>query len=66
MLELIAGSKAGDAGVKNAMMKALQEVVGKAGGNMSEASKNSILGLIDDDSSDKTGKLFYMRLKDKS
>lgn len=52
--------------MKNAMMKALQEVVGKAGGNMSEASKNSILGLIDDDSSDKTGKLFYMRLKDKS
>lgn len=43
-------------GVKNAMMKALQEVVGKAGGNMSEASKNSILTLIDDDSSDQNGK----------
>ena len=38
------------------MMKALQEVVGKAGGNMSEASKNSILTLIDDDSSDQNGK----------
>jgi hypothetical protein len=39
------------------MMKALQEVVGKAGANMSEASRNSILALIDDDSSDQTGKL---------
>lgn len=38
------------------MMKALQEVVGKAGGSMSEASKNSILGLIDDDTSDQDGK----------
>lgn len=54
--ELIAGSKTADVGVKNAMMKALQEVVGKAGGSMSEASKNSILALIDDDASDKTGK----------
>ena len=44
-------------GVKNAMMKALQEVVGKAGANMSEASKNAILALIDDDASDQTGKL---------
>jgi hypothetical protein len=54
--ELIAGSKTPDVGVKNAMMKALQEVVGKAGGNMSEASRQSILALIDDDSSDQTGK----------
>ncbi|KAJ5815237.1 hypothetical protein N7474_007014 [Penicillium riverlandense] len=52
--ELIAGSKTTDFGVKNAMMKALQEVVGKAGANMSEASRNSILALIDDDSSDQT------------
>lgn len=54
--ELITGSKTEDVGVKNAMMKALQEVVGKAGGNMSEPSKNSILGLIDDDTSDQNGK----------
>lgn len=54
--ELITGSKTEDVGVKNAMMKALQEVVGKAGGNMSEASKNSILNLIDDDTSDQNGK----------
>lgn len=56
MPELITGSKTADIGVKNAMMKALQEVVGKAGTNMSDASKNSILSLIDDDASDKTGK----------
>ena len=56
--ELITGSKTSDLGVKNAMMKALQEVVGKAGGNMSEASRTAILGLIDDDSSDQTGKLY--------
>ncbi|PLB47063.1 ARM repeat-containing protein [Aspergillus steynii IBT 23096] len=53
--ELITGTKtAADTGVKNAMMKALQEVVGKAGANMSDASKNSILALIDDDASDQT------------
>lgn len=39
------------------MMKALQEVVGKAGANMSDASKNAILALIDDDASDQTGRL---------
>lgn len=43
--------------MKNAMMKALQEVVGKAGGNMSEASRQAILALIDDDTSDQTGKI---------
>ncbi|KAJ5295238.1 hypothetical protein N7508_010059 [Penicillium antarcticum] len=52
--ELIAGSKTTDIGVKNAMMKALQEVVGKAGANMSEASRQAILALIDDDASDQT------------
>ncbi|KAJ5151043.1 eIF-2-alpha kinase activator GCN1 [Penicillium canariense] len=52
--ELITGSKTTDIGVKNAMMKALQEVVGKAGANMSEASRTAILSLIDDDSSDET------------
>ncbi|KAL4779325.1 armadillo-type protein [Aspergillus varians] len=50
--ELITGTKTADVGVRNAMMKALQEVVGKAGANMSEASKNSLLALIDDDASD--------------
>ncbi|KAI5295744.1 translational activator of GCN4, partial [Ascosphaera atra] len=50
--ELVAGSKASDAGVKNAMLQALQEVVGKAGKNMSEASRQSILGLIDESTDD--------------
>lgn len=59
VLELITGSKTADIGVKNAMMKALQEVVGKAGANMSEASRQAILGLIDDDASDQTGKISF-------
>lgn len=44
------------------MMKALQGVVGKAGGNMSEASREAILALIDDDSSDQTGKIMIQVL----
>lgn len=52
---MVTGSKTDDDGVKNAMMKALHEVVGKAGGSMSEASRNAVIGLIDDDSSDRTG-----------
>ncbi|KAJ6103211.1 hypothetical protein N7486_005638 [Penicillium sp. IBT 16267x] len=61
--ELIAGSKTTDEGVKNAMMKALQEVVGKAGANMSEASRTSILALIDDESSDQTDKVAITNAK---
>lgn len=45
--ELVTGSKTTDQGVKNAMLKALQEVVSKVGASMSDASKDSILGLID-------------------
>lgn len=60
--ELITGSKTADVGVKNAMMKALQEVVGKVGSNMGEASKNAILALIDDDASVQTGKASKLRL----
>lgn len=52
---MVTGSKTDDDGVKNAMMKALLEVVDKAGGSMSEASRNAVLALIDDDSSDRTG-----------
>ena len=47
--ELITGSKVQDTGVQNAMMKALYEVVNKAGDNMSDASRTAILGLIDSD-----------------
>ena len=46
------GTKTSDAGVRNAMLKALYEVVSKAGSTMSEASRNSILGLIDSDTED--------------
>ncbi|KAI0120993.1 armadillo-type protein [Xylariales sp. AK1849] len=45
--ELVTGSKTSDPGVKNAMLKALYEVVSKAGANMGEGSRTAILGLID-------------------
>ena len=51
------GSKTSDPGVQNAMLRALYEVVSKAGRNMSEASRSSILGLIDSDASMCDGKL---------
>ena len=47
--ELVTGSKTPDSGVQNAMLKALYEVVSKAGANMSDASRTAILGLIDGD-----------------
>ena len=47
--ELIAGSRTPDFGVQNAMLKALYEVVSKAGANMSEPSRSALLGLIDND-----------------
>lgn len=47
--ELVAGSKSPDPGVQNAMLKALYEVVSKSGANMTEASRSSILALIDSD-----------------
>ncbi|KAI4909720.1 hypothetical protein J4E85_011542 [Alternaria conjuncta] len=50
--ELVTGSKTSDENVKTAMLKALFEVVSKAGKNMSEASRNAILGLIDNESDD--------------
>ena len=45
--ELVGGSKTLDPGVRNAMLKALYEVISKAGQNMSEASRNLVLGMID-------------------
>lgn len=50
--ELVTGSRTSDAGVRNAMLKALYEVVSKAGGNMSEPSRNAVLALIDTDPED--------------
>ncbi|KAF1838159.1 ARM repeat-containing protein [Decorospora gaudefroyi] len=48
--ELVTGSKTSDEAVKTAMLKALFEVVSKAGKNMSEASRNAMLSLIDTES----------------
>ena len=50
--ELVTGSKTSDSGVKNAMLKALYEVIDKAGANMSEVSRNAVLALIDLDPED--------------
>ncbi|KAL7269761.1 translational activator of GCN4 [Rhizina undulata] len=47
--ELVTGAKTPDSGVKDAMLRALYEVVSKAGGNMGDASKAAILSLIEDD-----------------
>ncbi|CAK7263041.1 translational activator of GCN4 [Sporothrix epigloea] len=47
--ELVTGSKTTDVGVKNAMLKALFEVISKAGANMGEPSRAAVLGLIDMD-----------------
>ncbi|MCJ1310876.1 hypothetical protein MMC25_004544 [Agyrium rufum] len=50
--ELVTGTKNPDPGVQNAMLKALFEVVSKAGSSMSEASRASVLGIIDHDTAD--------------
>ncbi|CAG8952268.1 hypothetical protein HYFRA_00001008 [Hymenoscyphus fraxineus] len=50
--ELVTGSRTSDAGVRTAMLKALYEVISKAGANMGEASRNAVLGLIDTDVED--------------
>ena len=55
--ELVTGSKTSDPGVQSAMLKALYEVVSKAGTNMSEASRISVLALIDSDVGNQDGML---------
>lgn len=50
--ELVTGSRTSDSGVRNAMLKALYEVISKAGANMGEASRSAVLGLIDTDPED--------------
>jgi hypothetical protein len=50
--ELVTGSKTTDSGVRNAMLKALYEVINKAGANMSEVSRSAVLALIDADPED--------------
>ncbi|KAK5659076.1 hypothetical protein OQA88_1165 [Cercophora sp. LCS_1] len=51
--ELVTGSKTTDPGVKTAMLKALYEVISKAGANMGETSRTAVLGLIDMETDDR-------------
>lgn len=51
--ELVAGSKTADPGVKTAMLKALYEVISRAGANMGEASRTAVLSLIDMDTDER-------------
>ncbi|KAL8356249.1 hypothetical protein RB601_001522 [Gaeumannomyces tritici] len=51
--ELVTGSKTSDPGVKTAMLKALFEVISKAGANMGEPSRAAVLGLIDMETDEK-------------
>jgi hypothetical protein len=62
--ELVTGSKAADPGVKTAMLKALYEVISKAGANMGETSRSAVLGLIDmeTDERDSTMTVTYANL----
>ena len=50
--ELVTGSKTSDSGVRNAMLKALYEVINKAGANMNDVSRSAVLALIDADPED--------------
>ncbi|KAL2887943.1 Translational activator GCN1 [Ceratocystis lukuohia] len=50
--ELVTGSKTADPGVRTAMLKALYEVISKAGSNMGEAGRTAILGMIDSTEAD--------------
>ena len=56
MQELATGAKTADSGVRSAMLRALYEVVRKAGGNMSEVSIATIVGLISSEIGDADGK----------
>lgn len=51
--ELVTGAKTTDPGVKTAMLKALYEVISKAGANMGESSRTAVLGLIDMDADER-------------
>ena len=53
------GSKTSDSGVQSAMLKALYEVVSKAGSNMSETSRTSLLSLMDGDAGNIDGELMF-------
>ncbi|KAL5604301.1 hypothetical protein BROUX41_002274 [Berkeleyomyces rouxiae] len=52
--ELVTGSKTTDAGVRTAMLKALYEVISKAGSNMGDAGRTAVLGMIDGTETDES------------
>ena len=62
--ELVTGSKTSDPGVKNAMQKALFEVVSRVGHNMNETSRNATIDLtdIDADENDEAARITNARL----
>ncbi|KAI1181959.1 armadillo-type protein [Nemania serpens] len=62
--ELVTGSKTSDPGVKAAMLKALYEVISKAGASMGESSRVAVLGLLDmeTDTRDTTMVVTYAKL----
>lgn len=51
--ELVTGSKTTDPGVKTAMLKALYEVISRAGAKMGESSRTAVLSLIDMDTDER-------------
>lgn len=61
--ELVTGSKTPDTGVRTAMLKALYEVVSKAGKNMNEASRTAILNLIDNADTDNDDSMIITNAK---
>ncbi|PFH62979.1 hypothetical protein XA68_10730 [Ophiocordyceps unilateralis] len=61
--ELVAGSKTTDAGVKTAMLKALFEVISRAGSNMGENSRSAVLSLIDMEADERDDKMTVTNAK---
>ncbi|KAI9810694.1 MAG: translational activator of GCN4 [Phylliscum demangeonii] len=52
-----------DRGVRNAMLKALYEVVTKAGGSMSEVSRAAVMGLVEPDTDNRDDDLLITQAK---
>lgn len=62
MVELVTGSKFPDQGVQTAMNKALYEVISRAGANMSEVSREAVLGLVQRETQDEAMVITNARL----
>ncbi|KAF3922117.1 hypothetical protein ABW20_dc0110612 [Dactylellina cionopaga] len=61
--ELVSGSKTPDIGVRVAMLKALYEVVSKAGSNMGDQSRVSLISLIEEELEDNDEGLLITKAK---